>query len=112
MGIWIVGLMIVGLSFVETVGDTLIKYAGADTKKYVLVFWLILGVTVYMCAAVGWFFVMKHIKLGSLGIIYSVASVTFLLSWGILFFNESYSKTEILGIILGFISLFLLARSL
>lgn len=104
--------MIVALSFVETVGDSLIKYAGSDTNKYVLVFWLVLGVSVYMLAAIGWFFVMKHIKLGSLGIIYSVASVTFLLGWGILFFNETYSKTEVVGIIFGFISLFLLARAL
>lgn len=112
MSLWIVSLLIVGLSFVETVGDSLIKYSGNDKNKYVLIVWLVLGVLVYMTAAFGWFFVMKHVKLGSLGLIYAVSTVSFLLIMGVLVFNETYSKSEILGVILGFVSLFLLARAL
>lgn len=112
MGVMIIGALIVALSFIETVGDSLIKYSGDDKNKYVLVGWLALGVCIYMMAAIGWFFVMKHVKLGSLGLIYSLSTVTFLMISGVLFFNESYSRTEIIGLALGVLSLILLARSL
>ncbi len=112
MSLWIVASMIVLLSLVETVGDTFIKYSGSDEKKYVVLWSLVLGVLVYMLAAVGWFFVMKHVKLGSLGLIYAVSTVCFLLIAGIFIFNETYSKSEVVGIVLGFVSLFLLARAL
>lgn len=112
MAVWMVVIFIVGLSLAETIGDTLIKYSGDDEKKYMLVGWLVAGVLVYMLAAFGWFFVMKHVKLGSLGVIYAVSTVTFLVASGIIFFDESYTRLEILGIVLGFMSLFLLARAL
>ena len=112
MALWIVAAGIVFLSLVETVGDSFIKNSGSYPDRYVSTPWLVAGIIMYIMAAVGWFFVMKHVKLGSLGMIYALSSVTFLFIFGMVFFHESYSKTEMIGLGLGFIALCLLAKSL
>lgn len=112
MIIWILALAIIVLAIIETTGDALIKYAGSDSERYVLVGWLILGVLVYGLAATGWFFVFKHVKLGSIGMIYALTTIVSLTTFGVIFFNETYTKAEMLGMALGFVSLLLLARAL
>lgn len=110
--LWFIAGAIVVLSVVETVGDSIIKQAGNNPEKYMLVGWFVLGVCVYMLAATGWFFVFKHVKLGSIGMIYGLTTVISLVVMGIVFFDETYTKTEIFGLLLGFTALLLLARTL
>lgn len=112
MIVWFLALAIMALSIVETIGDSLIKYSGNNPERYVQVSWLIGGMIVYACAAGGWFFVFKHVKLGSIGMIYALTTIVALTVFGMIFFHETYSKSEMLGMALGFIALLLLVRAL
>lgn len=105
----LVVLIIIGLSFIGAAGDYLLKLAGQGTK-FVDVKWFIIGTLVYASTAIGWFFVLKYIKLGTLGTVYAVSTVLFLVLGGVLFFHEKYTVPEYIGIGLGIASILLLSR--
>jgi multidrug transporter EmrE-like cation transporter len=103
-------LIIVGLSLVGVLGDYFIKLSGNNAERYVDLKWFIVGLIVYSSTAIGWFFVMKHIKLSTLGVIYGVTTVVALTAVGIFFFKEHLNTYEIIGIIAGVSSIILLSR--
>lgn len=103
-------LVIIGLSLIGVLGDYFIKLAGINQNKYIELKWFIVGFLIYSSTAIGWFFVMKHIKLSTLGVIYGVTTVIALTLVGILFFKEHLSIYEIIGIIAGVSSIILLSR--
>ena len=100
---------IILLSLVGVAGDYFLKLSGSG-PKYVEIKWFIIGALIYASTAVGWFLVMKHIKLASLGIIYAITIVIALAGIGVIFFKETLNMYEIIGLIIGFISILLLAR--
>lgn len=102
-------LFVVLISLVGVLGDYILKLAGSGSK-YVDVKLFVIGTIVYASTAVGWFFVLKHIKLGSLGLIYATTTIIALSIVGMVFFKESYTPYEITGLLLGLISIILLAR--
>ncbi|OHB14604.1 MAG: hypothetical protein A2431_04100 [Candidatus Zambryskibacteria bacterium RIFOXYC1_FULL_39_10] len=102
-------IIVIGLSLVGVLGDYFLKLSG-NGEKYIDWKWFIVGAIVYSSTAVGWFFVMKHIKLSTLGIVYATTTVLALTLVGILAFKESLSVYEIIGIIAGLLSIILLAR--
>jgi multidrug transporter EmrE-like cation transporter len=53
---------------------------------------------------------MKHIKLGTLGVIYGVTTIIALTLVGVFFFKEQLTIYETLGIIAGVTSIILLSR--
>lgn len=99
----------VGLSLVGVIGDFFIKLAGSG-REYVRLHWLIVGLIVYASTAIGWFFVMKHIKLSTLGAYYSISTIIFLLIVGVGIFHERLNVMEFIGITLAILSFILLAR--
>jgi|SRR3989338_10050317 len=101
--------LIIALSLLGVLGDYFIKLAG-NGEKYIEPKWFILGTLIFASTAVGWFFAMKHVKLGSLGIIYATTTVLALVVVGAMFFKETLNTYEIVGIITGIISIVLLAR--
>jgi len=103
-------LIIIGLSLVGVLGDYFIKLSGHSEIKYIDFKWFIVGFLIYSSTAIGWFFVMKHIKLSTLGVIYGVTTVVALTIVGILFFKEHLNIYEIIGIIAGVSSIILLSR--
>lgn len=102
-------LLIIGLALVGVVGDFFIKLAGSGTK-YIEPRWFIIGFLVYASTAVGWFYVMKQVKLADLGVIYAVSTVLFLTLVGIFYFHEKLNWYEMVGIGTAVISILLLSR--
>jgi small multidrug resistance pump len=70
----------------------------------------ILGTVLYALTALGWFYIMKHIKLSTISVLFAVSSIIFLTFLGVVVFKERLNSREILGIILGLFSVILLVR--
>ncbi len=68
------------------------------------------GLVLYASTAFAWVFVMRHLKLATIGVIYSVSMVLLLAGMGVVFFGETLGRSEIAGIALAIASLILLAR--
>jgi small multidrug resistance pump len=72
--------------------------------------WFYVGFAVYASTAFGWVFVMKHLKLATVGVVYSVSMIVLLTAIGAIGFGESLGPREIAGLILAVASLYLLMR--
>jgi drug/metabolite transporter (DMT)-like permease len=53
---------------------------------------------------------MKHLKLATIGVVYSVSMILLLTGLGVVVFRETLSYYEIAGLLLAIASLFLLIR--
>jgi small multidrug resistance pump len=96
-------------SIVGVVGDYFLKLASAkDESLKSPVFYV--GFLIYASTAFGWVFVMKHLKLATVGVVYSVSMVLLLTTIGVVVFKESLNGYEIAGIAMAVGSLFLLTR--
>ena len=102
-------LLIIFLSAIGVVGDYFLKMASHGVKP---IDWrlFILGVITYGSTSIGWFFVLKHLKLSSLGIIYSLTTILLLIAVGVFCFGEKLTSTEILGVVAAVVSFALLLR--
>jgi multidrug transporter EmrE-like cation transporter len=101
--------LVVLLSLIGVVGDFFVKLAGSGTK-FIELRWFIIGFLIYASTAFGWFFVMKHIKLATLGVFYAVSTVLFITIVGVFYFKESLNVYEVVGIVTAIISIVLLGR--
>jgi len=97
------------LSFIGVVGNYFIKISGQQ-KSWMDIRLFIVGFLVYASTAFGWFFVMKHIKLSTLGVVYSVSTVLFLTLLSVLVFNEKINIYEIIGVMFAIISIVILGK--
>jgi len=102
-------LVTIAMTLIGVLGDTFLKMAGSGTK-YIDWKWFVLGLVLYASTALGWFFVLKHIKLATLGAIYSILIILFLAIIGVVYFKEALNMYEISGIGLAIVSLVLLTR--
>ncbi len=101
--------MVIFLAGMGVFGDYFIKLSGSG-PKYIIYSHFFIGMIIYSISAVGWFFVMKHMKLGVLGIFYSVTTAILLVIIGSVFFKEQLSIYDLIGIMLGITSIIILAR--
>jgi small multidrug resistance pump len=69
-----------------------------------------LGFGLYASTAFGWVFVMRHLKLATISVLYSICMILLLTAIGVVAFRESLSGYEIIGLVLAGISLVLLMR--
>lgn len=99
----------IGLSVITVFADALIKQASLQNA---FSGWkmLILGAIIYGLTAFGWFFVMRKIKLSTLGILYGVSCVILLTLVSVFYYKEKINTFEIFGIVLAIISLIILSR--
>jgi drug/metabolite transporter (DMT)-like permease len=97
------------MSGVGIAGDYFLKRASEQSQPLTTGTFLV-GLVLYASTAFAWVFVMRHLKLATIGVIYSIAMVLLLAGMGMLFFGESLSRSEIAGIALAIASLVLLAR--
>ncbi len=102
-------IVVVLLAGFGVVGDFFIKLSGGGSE-YVRYKYFFSGVFVYALSSAGWFYVMKNIKLSSLGIIYSITTAILLTLLGVLFFKEQLDRYDIIGIFLGIISIVILTK--
>lgn len=99
----------VAFSLVGVLGDYFLKLASAQEHSLRTV-WFYVGFAVYASTAFGWVFVMKHLKLATIGVVYSVSMVLLLTVVGVVLFRESLTAYEIAGLIMAIGSLILLVR--
>jgi len=92
-------LVTVAFSVVGVVGDYFLKLASAHEQP--LRTWsFYLGFALYASTAFGLVFVMKHLKLATISVVYSVSMVLLLTAVGVVFFRESLNVLEMAGIVM------------
>ena len=102
-------LVTIGFSAVGVVGDYFLKLASQQDTPLRSV-WFYVRFAVYASTAFGWVFVMKHLKLATVGVVYSVSMIVLLTAVGAIRFGESLGPREIAGLRLAILSLYLLMR--
>ena len=102
-------LVTIGFSVVGVIGDYFLKLASQHATPLRSVPFYV-GFVVYASTAFGWVFVMKHLKLSTVGVVYSVSMIVLLTAVGWIWFGESLGPREISGLILAIASLYLLMR--
>ena len=96
-------------SVIGVLGDYFLKLASAREQPLRAISFY-LGFTLYASTAFGWVFVMKHLKLATISVLYSVSLVLLLTAIGVVLFREPLNYFEVIGIVLAVISLVLLMR--
>ncbi len=99
----------VAFSMIGVVGDYFLKLA-SERDQPLRTPWFYLGFALYASTAFGWVFVMRHLKLATISVLYSVSMVLLLTTLGVVAFRESLNYYEITGIMLAVASLVLLVR--
>lgn len=102
-------LVTVGFSMVGVVGDYFLKLASAREQPLRSSVFLI-GFLVYSSTAFGWVYVMRHLKLATVGVVYSISMILLLTAMGVFIFREALSLREGIGLVLAIVSLILLVR--
>src|SRR6188474_3089758 len=102
-------LITIAFSVIGVLGDYFLKLA-SGREQPLRTSWFYLGFALYASTAFGWVFVMKHLKLATISVVYSVSMVVLLTAIGLLFFHESLSYYEIAGLVMAIASLILLVR--
>jgi drug/metabolite transporter (DMT)-like permease len=99
----------IGFSIVGVLGDYLLKLASAE-KNPMRSGWFYLGFAVYASTAFGWVFVMRHLKLATIGVVYSISMILLLTGVGAVIFRETLNAYEAAGLLMAVGSLILLMR--
>ena len=102
-------LVTIAFSLIGVLGDYFLKLA-SERAAPLRTGWFYLGLTLYASTAFGWVFVMRHLKLATISVLYSVSMVLLLTTLGVAVFKESLNYYEIAGIALAVASLVLLTR--
>jgi len=97
------------MSAIGIIGDYFLKRASG--KDNPLCSWsFAVGVVLYSSTAFAWVFVMQHLKLATIGVIYSVCMILLLTGMGVFLFEETLTRSEIAGIVLAIAAVLLLTR--
>jgi drug/metabolite transporter (DMT)-like permease len=102
-------LVTFAFSVVGVLGDYFLKLASAHNQP-LRTSWFYIGFALYASTAFGWVFVMKHLKLGTISVLYSVSLMLLLTAIGVTLFRETLNYFEMMGILLAVVSLVLLMR--
>ena len=102
-------LVTIAFSVIGVLGDYFLKLASAREQP-LRTGWFYVGFALYASTAFGWVFVMKHLKLATISVLYSVSLVLLLTAIGVVLFRESLNSFEVIGIVLAVASLVLLMR--
>lgn len=99
----------IGFSVVGVLGDYLLKLA-SEQKNPLRSGWFYIGFAVYASTAFGWVYVMRHLKLATIGVVYSISMILLLTTVGTVLFRETLNAYEIAGLLMAVGSLVLLMR--
>jgi small multidrug resistance pump len=102
-------LVTIGFSVVGVLGDYFLKLA-SEQEDSLRSRWFYIGFAVYASTAFGWVFVMKHLKLATVSVVYSISMIVLLTTLGVVVFRESLNYYEIAGLLMAIGSLILLVR--
>ena len=87
-------LVTVAFSAIGVLGDYFLKLASAR-KDPLRSGWFYVGFVVYASTAFGWVFVMRHLKLATIGVVYSVSMILLLTGIGAVAFREALNAYEV-----------------
>lgn len=109
MNIWACLLSISLLCAVGVWADYYLKLAGSgshfiDIKNFII------GFIIHSSAVIGWFLVLKYVKLIQLGVFYSMSMILLLTALGVFQFGEELGGREITGIVFAITSLILMSK--
>jgi drug/metabolite transporter (DMT)-like permease len=102
-------LVTIAFSVVGVIGDYLLKRA-SEQRNPIASGWFYVGFAVYASTAFGWVYVMRHLKLATIGVVYSISMIVLLTAIGAAIFRESLNTYEIVGVLMAVGSLILLMR--
>jgi multidrug transporter EmrE-like cation transporter len=97
------------MSAVGILGDYFLKRASAADQPLATRSFLI-GFVLYASTAVAWTYVMRHLTLATIGVIYSMCMILLLALMGVVVFDEPLHRSEMVGIVLALAAMILLAR--
>jgi drug/metabolite transporter (DMT)-like permease len=100
-------LVMLAMALVTVLGDWLLKLA-SQQESAIGNHWFVGGTLVYACCAFGWVYAMQHMKLATLGVVYSLATVVMLTALGVFVFGETLNRQEMLGLVFAGMSVLLL----
>ena len=106
---WLAVGVTVAFSCLGVLGDYFLKLASASDAP-LRTRWFYIGFVIYASTAFGWVFVMRHLKLATVGVVYSVSMVLLLTGTGAVVFREPLNSYEIAGLAMAIASLILLVR--
>jgi drug/metabolite transporter (DMT)-like permease len=99
----------IAFSVVGVLGDYFLKLASREEDSLKTP-WFYVGFALYAATAFGWVFVMKHLKLATISVLYSVSMVVLLTAVGVVAFRESLNYSEVAGLVMAIAALVLLVR--
>jgi len=102
-------LVTIAFSAFGVLGDYFLKLA-SGTEHPLRSPWFVVGFAVYASTAFGWLFVMRHLKLGTISVVYSISMVLMLTAIGVVFFDETLHAAEVAGLVMAVAALILLMR--
>jgi drug/metabolite transporter (DMT)-like permease len=102
-------MVTIAFSVVGVLGDYFLKLASRDEDS-LRTPWFYIGFVLYAATAFGWVFVMKHLKLATISVLYSVSMVVLLTTVGVVIFRETLNYYEIAGLVMAIAALILLVR--
>jgi drug/metabolite transporter (DMT)-like permease len=102
-------IVTLAFSIIGVLGDYFLKL-GSREENSLRSGWFYLGFALYASTAFGWVFVMKHLKLATISVLYSISMVLLLTTLGVVVFQEALNYYEIAGLIMAIASLILLVR--
>jgi multidrug transporter EmrE-like cation transporter len=100
-------LIFILLNLVEVGGMTALKMSNDSKNKYSFIL-IIAGVLLYALQALLFKFTFNYMKFGTVNIMHHVAMAISTVALSIFFFKEHYSGKEMIGLVLGVISILLL----
>jgi multidrug transporter EmrE-like cation transporter len=102
-------LATVGLSVLAVIGDYFLKMAGRQEGPF-RTWGFVIGLAAYAVSAFVAVYVLKHLKLATVGVVYCLSLTLLLTALGVFVFGESLRSYEIVAIVMALISLCMLAR--
>ena len=102
-------LITVAFSGIGVIGDYLLKLASSRVQP-LKSHWFYLGFCLYASTAIGWVFVMRHLKLATISVVYAISMILLLTGIGVFIFKEPINTYEIVGLLMAVGSLVLLVR--
>lgn len=100
-------LISLAIAAITVLGDWLIKIA-SQQERMLANPWFLGGLVVYAACAFVWVYAMQHMKLATLGVVSSLATVVLLTVLGSLAFGETLNRHEIAGLLFAGMAVILL----
>ncbi len=99
----------IAFSIIGVVGDYFLKLASEQRSPLFSVSFY-LGFVLYASTAFGWVYVMRHLKLATIGAVYSISMILLLTGVGTIRFRQPLSAYEVVGLAMAIVALILLMR--